>query len=87
MPKIAITITSEMDKALRRQSGKTGAPVAEIARRAIARELRRMGEKVTWEVAWGGPREDDEPGQPQGYDHVTSHTPGACEQAQRQQEV
>jgi predicted DNA-binding protein len=59
MSKIAITITPEMDKALRRQSGKTGAPVAEIARRAIAHELRRMGEKVAWDVAWGGPREEN----------------------------
>jgi hypothetical protein len=62
MPKIAITITPEMDNALRRQKEKTGVPVAEIARRAIARELRRAGERVTWEVSWGGAREESTEG-------------------------
>ena len=62
MPKIAITITPEMDNALRRQKEKTGVPVAEIARRAIVRELRRAGERVTWEVSWGGAREESAEG-------------------------
>jgi hypothetical protein len=65
MPRLVVTISKKMDRALRAHSEETNAPVAAIVREAIEEWAQRRGMDVRDEITWGGPRkvEDDE-GQP-----------------------
>jgi hypothetical protein len=51
MPKINLTVSDEMMDALRKQSDETGTPMAELIRRAVARDL-----KIRDNLSWGGHR-------------------------------
>ncbi len=56
MPRIVITVTEEMDRALKRQARRRGWTVAALVRHGLALFLRRQGETIRLEVLQGGPR-------------------------------
>jgi hypothetical protein len=56
MPRIVITVTDEMDRALKRQARRRGWTVAALVRHGLALFLRRQGETIRLEVLQGGPR-------------------------------
>lgn len=60
MPRIIITVSNKMDRALKRKSEETNAPVAALVREAIEEWAQRRGLDVKDEVAWGGPRQAKE---------------------------
>jgi len=65
MPRLVVTITKKMDRALRARSEETNAPVAALVREAIEEWAQRRGLDVDDNISWGGPRKaDDKPGQP-----------------------
>jgi hypothetical protein len=56
MPKLAVTVTEEMEEALNREAGKRGAPVSSVVREAIKEFFEKRGIQIGGEVSWGGNR-------------------------------
>lgn len=56
MPKLGLTITDEMEEGLRKESQRTGAPIAALVREAIAKLLNERGIPIEENVTWGGNR-------------------------------
>lgn len=65
MPRLVITVSDRMDRVLKEESSKTGAPVAAIIRKAIEEWARRQKIEAPDDITWGGVRksEDSEEGQ------------------------
>ena len=61
MPRLGITVTDEMQAALKRVAHKRSTPVANLARQIIIEFLEANGEEITTEVTWGGNRRDSDP--------------------------
>ena len=58
MPRLMITVSKRMDKALKDESDKTHAPVAALIREAIEEWAKRRGIDVKDDITWGGARLD-----------------------------
>jgi hypothetical protein len=59
MPRWGITVTDEMDEAMKRVAEKRGATISNLVRQVIADFLVENGEDVETKVTWGGAREDE----------------------------
>lgn len=60
MPKLAVTITDEMQNALDEEAGKRGAPVSSVVREAIKEFFQKRGKKIDGGVTWGGNRRGEQ---------------------------
>jgi hypothetical protein len=53
MARLLVTVTEEMDEALKRVAEQRGAPVASLLRQAAEKLLEENGETVKTKVVWG----------------------------------
>jgi hypothetical protein len=53
MPRIIITVTEEMDTALKRQSDARKAPVAALVREALIEWATKRGIRLESDIVWG----------------------------------
>lgn len=58
MPRWVITVTDEMDAAVKRLATQKGTPISNLVRQVVKEYLAENGEQVDAEVTWGGNRKD-----------------------------
>ena len=59
MPRIGVTITDQMEQALKAESERTHIPLSSLVRLAVADLLQERGWEINGDVSWGGYRERD----------------------------
>lgn len=56
--RLVFTVTREMHQALKRQAARRGATLAGLVRLILGEWLEQHGEKIEWQVEWGGTRKE-----------------------------
>jgi hypothetical protein len=66
VPRRNITLSEEMDRALKKRSQETGVPISALIRKAIEEWAQRSGIEIEDTVSWGGYRNPPDESQSSG---------------------